>query len=251
MRICKSLLESIACLWLALGVASVPASAAAQAAREVPSAARYIQGAPTADGIGKRFMGREIARVMGWQGAAWLEREEREREERTDLLLPALQLKPGMQVADVGAGTGYFSWRMSRLVGPQGRVFAADVQPEMIGLLRRTMAERGAGNVEPVQSAPNDTGLPAAALDLAILVDVYHELEFPYEVIASVVRALKPGGRLVLVEYRGEDPNVPIKAAHKMTEAQVRAEIAAHGQLAWDRTNGALPWQHVIVFRKR
>ena len=251
MQICKSLLESMAFLSLALGVAIVPANASAQAAREAPPAARYSQGAPTADGIGKVIQGREIARVMGWQGAAWLEREEREREERTDLLLPALQLKPGMTVADVGAGTGYFSWRMSLLVGPQGRVFAADVQPEMIGLLKRTMAERGARNVLPVQSAPDDARLPAAALDLAIMVDVYHELEFPYEVMASVVRALKPGGRLVLVEYRGEDPNVPIKAAHKMTEAQVRAEIAGHGQLVWRQTIAVLPWQHVIVFRKR
>ena len=251
MQCSKTRFDAIACLLLVLVAADLPADAQAQALQGAPSVARYSPSAPTADGIGKRFMGREIARVMGWQGAAWLEREEREREERTDLLLPALQLKAGMQVADVGAGTGYFSWRMSRLVGPQGRVFAADVQPEMIRLLKRTMAERGANNVEPVQCAPDDVRLPAAALDLAILVDVYHELEFPFEVIASVVRALKPGGRLVLVEYRGEDPNVPIKDAHKMTEAQVRAEIAAHGQLAWSQTIAALPWQHVIVFRKR
>ena len=210
----------------------------------------YRQAAPSADGIGKFTMGREIARVMGWQGAAWLERAEREREERTDLLLPALALARGMTVADIGAGTGYFSWRMARVVGARGRVYAVDVQPEMIVLLKRAMAERAATNVTPVLATSTDPRLPGAALDLAIMVDVYHELEYPHEVIAALVPALKPGGRLVLVEYRAEDSAVPIKELHKMSVAQVRAEMAAHA-LDWVKTIDVLPWQHVIVFRRR
>ena len=158
------------------------------------AAPAYQWRAPTADGIGKIYMGREIARVMGWQGASWLERGEREREERTDLLVPALELKAGMQVADVGAGTGYFTWRMARAVAPTGRVYASDVQPEMLSLLRRSMAERGVVNVVPVMATAKDAGLAPASLDLALLVDVYHELEYPFDVIASLVRALKPGG---------------------------------------------------------
>jgi SAM-dependent methyltransferase len=213
-------------------------------------APRYEQGRPSADGIGKRYMGREIARVMGWQGAEWLERPERGREERPDLLYPALELRAGMVVADIGAGTGYHSARLAREVGAAGRVYAVDVQPEMIALLERQMASRGIANVTPVRSTPTDARLPEASVDLAIMVDVYHELEYPYELVASVVRALKPGGRLVFVEYKGENPLVPIKPLHKMTEAQVRTEAAVHA-LDWVRTVGTLPWQHVIVFRRR
>ena len=214
------------------------------------AAPAYQSRAPTADGIGKTYMGREIARVMGWQGASWLERGEREREERTDLLVPALELKPGMQVADVGAGTGYFTWRMARAVAPAGRVYASDVQAEMISLLKRSMAERGVGNVVPVTATARDAGLAPASLDLALLVDVYHELEYPFEVIAGLVRALRPGGRLVLVEYRAEDPQVPIKDVHKMSVAQVRREMLPHA-LQWEKTIDLLPWQHVLVFRRR
>lgn len=210
----------------------------------------YRQAAPSADGIGKFHMGREIARVMGWQGASWLERSEREREERTDLLVPVLELKAGMTVADVGAGTGYFTWRMARAVAPGGKVFASDVQPEMIALLKRAMGERGVANVVPVQAGVKDAGLEPASLELALLVDVYHELEYPFEVMSGVVRALKPGARLVLVEYRAEDPGVPIKALHKMSVAQVRREMALHA-LQWEKSIDVLPWQHVLVFRKR
>ena len=209
----------------------------------------YEQKAASADGIGKRYMGREIAQVMGWQGAAWLEREEREREERTDLLLPELALKPGMVVADVGAGTGYIARRMAALVGPMGVVYAVDVQPEMIRMLQALAAKAGLAQVKPVLGAVDDVRLAAASVDLAIMVDVYHELEFPREVLASIVRALKPGGRVVFVEYRAEDPRVPIKALHKMSEAQVRREAGVLA-LNWERTAGGLPWQHVVVFRK-
>jgi SAM-dependent methyltransferase len=210
---------------------------------------RYSRSRPSADGIGKIYMGREISAVMGWQGAAWLERDEREKEERGDLLLRELGLKPGMVVADVGAGTGYYARRMAPLVGSGGKVYAVDLQPEMIGLLRDLAAKARLDNVEPVLGAVDDVKLPAGSLDLAIMVDVYHELEFPFEVIESVVRALKPGGRVVYVEYRAEDPKVPIKALHKMSEVQVRKEAAAHA-LVYERTAGTLPWQHVVIFTK-
>jgi precorrin-6B methylase 2 len=231
-------------LWAALLM--LACAAPTSAADALPA---YEQRPASADGIGKRYMGREIAQVMGWQGAAWLEREEREREERTDLLLPELALKPGMVVADVGAGTGYIARRMAALVGPTGVVYAVDVQPEMIRMLQALAAKAALAQVKPVLGAVDDVRLPASSVDLAIMVDVYHELEFPREVLASIVRALKPGGRVVFVEYRAEDPRVPIKALHKMSEAQVRREAAVLA-LNWERTAGGLPWQHVVIFRK-
>ena len=218
-----------------------------------PSLARYTSlpaSLATPDGIGKRYMGREIAGVMGWQGAAWLEREEREKEERTDLLLKALALKPGMTVADIGAGTGYLSRRMAGVLAPDGRVLAVDVQPEMVRMLKRLAQQKGLANILPSLGTETDVKLPASSVDLAIMVDVYHELAFPFEVMESIIRALKPGGQLVFIEYRAEDANVPIKALHKMSEAQVRREAEVHA-LVWDRTVASLPWQHMVVFRKR
>lgn len=210
----------------------------------------YQKVQPSPDGIGKAYMGREIAQVMGWQGAAWLEREEREKEERGDLLLRELALKPGQDVADIGAGTGYYSRRMAPLVAPRGTVYAVDVQPEMLKLLQEGAQRAGLANIKPVRGSETHVNLADASIDLAILVDVYHELEFPQEVTASIVRALRPGGRLVLVEYRAEDPRVPIKELHKMSEAQVRKELSSDA-LAWERTAHTLPWQHVVVFRKK
>ncbi len=211
---------------------------------------RYTRVPMSADGIGKRYMGRDIAGVMGWQGAAWLEREEREREERTDLLVKALQLKPGMVVADIGAGTGYLARRMAPAVMPSGKVIAVDVQPEMVALLRGTVQQSGLTQIQPLLGAEDDVRLPVSSVDLAIMVDVYHELAFPHEVLGSIVRALKPGGQLVFVEYRAEDPQVPIKLLHKMSEAQIKREAAVHA-LVWERTVGTLPWQHLVIFRKR
>ena len=211
---------------------------------------RYSRVPAGADGIGKRYMGRDIAGVMGWQGAAWLEREERERDERTDLLVTALQLQPGMVVADIGAGTGYLARRMAPALMPGGKVLAVDVQPEMVSLLQSMVRQSGLTQIEPSLGTEVDVKLPASSIDLAIMVDVYHELAFPYEVMASIIRALKPGGQLVFVEYRAEDPMVPIKALHKMSEVQIKREAAVH-PLVWERTVGTLPWQHLVVFRKR
>jgi precorrin-6B methylase 2 len=236
-------------LW-AWPIGAPAGGAAAQAPLTAQAQApAYAQVRPSADGIGKAYMGREIARVMGWQGADWLERGERTVEERPDLLHAALALQPGMVVADVGAGTGYHAVRMAADVRAKGTVYAVDVQPEMIALLKQRMAREGVRNIVSVLGSPTDTRLPEGVLDLALFVDVYHELDAPFELMASVVRALKPGGRVVLVEYRAEDPDVPIKALHKMSEAQVRREMAVH-PLQWERTVGTLPWQHVVIFRK-
>jgi ubiquinone/menaquinone biosynthesis C-methylase UbiE len=204
---------------------------------------------PSADGIGKRYLGREIAHVMGWQAAPWLEREEREKEERTSVLIDELHLSRGLVIADVGAGSGYLSRRMAPLVAPGGRILAVDIQPEMLALLAKTAADPRYANIEPVLGTVDNVRLPADSVDLAIMVDVYHELEYPSEVLASIVRALKPGGRVAFVEYRGEDASVPIKALHKMTERQVRLE-AGKQALTWERTSERLPWQHLIIFRK-
>ena len=201
------------------------------------------------EGIGKFYLGREIADVMGHEGADWLERPEREPEEKPGLLVESLRLKPGEVVADVGAGSGYFSSRLARAVGLKGRVYAVDVQQEMLKLLVRSMANRQISNVVPVLGTLTNARLPSHSVDLALLVDVYHEFSHPHEMVDSLCQALKPGGRLVLVEYRGEDANVPIKRLHKMTEAQVRQEMALH-PISWEETIGVLPRQHILVFRK-
>ena len=195
-------------------------------------------------------MGREIASVMGYQGASWLERTEREEEERTDLLVAALALRPGMVVADIGAGTGYLTRRMAPAIMPGGKALAVDVQPEMVSMLESMVRRTGLTQIQPVLGAEDDARLPEASVDLAIMVDVYHELAYPYEMLASITRALRPGGRLVFVEYREEDPKVPIKAVHKMSEAQVKREAAVHS-LEWVRTVATLPWQHMVIFRRR
>jgi precorrin-6B methylase 2 len=216
-----------------------------------PAEARYeTKARPSRDGIGKLYFGREIAHVMGHQAAGWLERPEREEEERTDLLIEALALKPGEIVADIGAGSGYFSWRMARKVGASGRVYAVEIQQEMLDILMVNMKKREVGEiVQPVLGTVQDPKLPAAGVDTILLVDVYHEFDFPYEMARAMINALKPGGRLVLVEYRGEDPAVPIKPLHKMTVAQVRREMSVH-PVKFEQTIATLPRQHIIVFRK-
>ena len=219
-------------------------------AQTASTSSRYTASLASPDGIGKRYMDREISGVMGWQGAPWLERQEREREERTDLLLKALALKPGMVIADIGAGTGYLTRRMAPAILPGGKILAVDVQPEMVRMLENSIKSAGQKNIEARLSAVDDVKLPTSSVDLAVMVDVYHELAFPYEVMTSVMKALKPGGRLVFVEYKAEDPKVPIKPLHKMSEAQIRKEAGVFA-LDWERTVSTLPWQHVVIFQKR
>lgn len=201
------------------------------------------------DGLGKFYCGREIAQVMGHEGADWLERPEREAEENSTLLLASLKVKPGDAVADIGAGTGYYTRRLAKLVGEHGIVYAVDIQPEMLDLLTNKMAQAGLTNMIPVLGTLTDPKLPRAAVDLILMVDVYHEFSHPYEMTAAMVAALKPGGRIIFVEFRGEDPNVAIKRVHKMTEAQVRKEMAGF-PLTWVGTQSVLPMQHIIAFRK-
>lgn len=190
--------------------------------------------------------GRVFAPVMGVGGAAWLERPERESEEAPSKALAALELKAGMVVADIGAGSGYYTTRMSALVGAAGRVYATDIQPGMIELLNRRIQREGLTNVTPVLGAMDDPRLPEAALDLAIMVDVYHELQNPQVFLQKLRRVFKPGGRLVLFEYRKEDPKVPILQAHKMSVAEVKMELEAEG-FVMDKVIDVLPWQHIIV----
>jgi ubiquinone/menaquinone biosynthesis C-methylase UbiE len=202
------------------------------------------------DGIGKFYMGREIAQVMGHLAAGWLERPQREQEEQPAKLMAALKLQPGDVVADVGAGSGYYTFRMAEQVGPRGKVLAVDIQKEMLDLIRQRMRERKLTNIEPVLGTETDPKLPAGAVDMILLVDVYHEFSFPYEMTEAMVGALKPGGRLVFVEFRKEDPKVPIKLAHKMTRKQVHKEMTPH-PLEHVQTLDVLPWQHIIVFKKK
>ena len=202
------------------------------------------------NGIGKFYLGREIALVMGHQAAGWLERPEREQEEAPTKLVEGLELKPGMVVADVGVGTGYFAFRMAPKVGESGKVLGVDIQPEMLVKLKAKAVELGVKNVEGVLGAEQDPKLPAGQVDLVLMVDVYHEFSHPYEMMTAIRTALKPGGRVALVEYRKEDPAVPIKEVHKMSEAQARKEMQAAG-LEWVKTVGTLPRQHLMVFEKK
>ena len=201
------------------------------------------------NGIGLYYQGRQIAHVMGHEGADWLERDDRSQEEGTDLLLKELALKPGDDVADIGAGTGFFSFRMARLV-PKGAVLAVDIQPEMITELKQRQLKNGLANVKPVLGTTTDPHLPANALDLVLIVDAYHEFDHPREMGRAIARSLRPRtGRLALVEYRAEDPNVPIKVIHKMTVEQAKKEMAAVG-LQLQSVDEKLPQQHLMFFTK-
>ena len=193
---------------------------------------------------------RTPAPAMSYLGAAWLTRSERVAEEQPDAMLDALGVTPGMRVADIGAGVGYHALRLSARVGAAGKVWATDVQPEMLELLRAELRAAKVDNVEPVLSGDETTGLPAASVDLALMVDVYHELAAPVAFMRDLRRALAPGGRVVLVEFRGEDPEVPIREEHKLTVAQADAELRAHGFERVAR-HDFLPWQHILVYRPR
>jgi ubiquinone/menaquinone biosynthesis C-methylase UbiE len=203
------------------------------------------------NGIGIFYMGREIAQVMGHQAADWLERPEREEEERTDLLIDALKFREGEVVADIGCGSGYIARKLAKKITPGGFVYGVDIQPEMLDLLAKRMAMFRIDNVKPLLGTTTDPKVPPASCDTMIMVDVYHEFDQPYEMIRGMIAGLKPGGRIVFVEYRKEDPKVPIKEVHKMAEAQVRTEMGVHPEMEHAETIGVLPRQHIIVFRKK
>lgn len=192
--------------------------------------------------------GRVFAPVMGVAGAGWLERAEREEEEAPSKAIEALDLKPGMVIADIGAGSGYYTSRMAKKVGPTGRVYATDIQPGMIAILDRRIKAEGLTNVTTVLGAMDDPSLPPRSIDLAIMVDVYHELQQPQVFLQRLKGAFKPGGRLVLLEFRKEDPKIPILEVHKMSVAEVKQELEAEGYVL-DRVIDILPWQHIIVLR--
>ena len=192
--------------------------------------------------------GRRIAAVMGHQGAAWLERAEREAEEAPSKAIAALNIRAGQVIADIGAGSGYYSVRLAKAVGPTGRVYATDIQPEMLALLKTKVERDALTNIELVLGGETDTRLPDNSIDLAIMVDVYHELSQPQAFLKSMRRALKKDGRLVLVEFRKEDPRVPIREEHKMSVREARLELEAEG-FAFDRLIDVLPWQHILMFR--
>ena len=223
--------------------ASEPESASIDAGESV-----YRSGPASRDGIGRFYMGREISHVMGHRGAAWLERPEREREERTDLLIESLPLREDSVVADIGAGTGYFSFPIAERV-PDGRVLAVDVQQEMLDIIEGRKANGAPANVDTVLGKEMNPNLADASVDLILIVDAYHEFSYPHEMGIAMARALRPGGMLVLIEYRGEDRSVPIKRLHKMTESQAIREMAAVG-LQWVRTENFLPQQHFLVFER-
>ncbi len=203
------------------------------------------------NGIGKFYLGREIAQVMSYRGAGWLERPERVKEEEPEKLIKALELKPGMVVADVGAGSGYHTFLLAPLVGDTGKVIASDIQQQMLDLIDAKAKKLKVTNVQTVRGTPTDPKLPANAVDLILMVDVYHEFEFPFEMTEKLVEALRPGGRLVFVEFRLEDDKVPIKLVHKMSERQVLKEMGVFPEMEHTKTVGTLPWQHVIIFTKK
>lgn len=214
---------------------------------ESSSSSRYTYRRPSSGGIGKVYMGREIAGVMSHRGAAWLERPSRRQEEQPWKIINALALRPTDRVVDLGAGTGYMTFQLASAV-PDGTVFAVDIQPEMLDRLRAFQQLRAVTNVQMILAEPAHPHVPND-IDCVLMVDAYHEMEYPYEVMVSIVNALNPGGQVVLAEYRGENPLIPIKRLHKMTERQVRRELEAVG-LEWIKTEEQLPRQHLIFFQK-
>ncbi len=231
--------------------ADAPATATAPATPPTPAktqASAYTDGPRSPDGIGKYYLGREIAHFMSHLGAPWLERPEREAEENTQALVDAIELRPADVVADIGVGTGYYAFRLAPKV-PQGKVLGVDIQQEMLDLLTAAAKQRGVTNVQAVLGTTSDPKLPKEGVDVALMVDSYHEFDQPREMMSAIVDALKPGGRVVLVEFRAEDPAVHIKRLHKMSEAQAVKEMTAAG-LNHVETKAVLPQQHLMIFEK-
>ncbi|PZV85348.1 methyltransferase family protein [Algoriphagus aquaeductus] len=208
----------------------------------------YTNKNPSYDGIGKVYMGREISFVMGFEGMAWLERRSREQEESVSLAIKNLPVSESSVVADIGAGSGYYTFKIAPKV-PKGKVYAVEIQEKAINYLKEKSQELGISNVVPVMGSEKSPNLPTASVDLAIMVDVYHELEYPVEMLASIRQSLKPGGKLLLIEYRGEDPEVAIKPLHKMTVKQAEKELTANG-FKLVQNGQFMKIQHFLVFEK-
>ena len=209
----------------------------------------YVYRIPSSGGTGKFYMGREISSIMGSSGSDWLERSSRPREENTEQIVKSMGLTPGMIVADIGAGTGYYTFRMAKLV-PEGKVYAVELQDELIDILNKKKNDSAVNNIEVVHGDTLSVNLPENTIDLAIMVDVYHELSWPREIIRSVSRSLKKDGKLLLVEYRGEDPAVQIKPLHKTTVVQLTKEMLSNG-FVLDKRIDKFPIQHFLLFRKK
>ncbi len=226
-------------LWLAVGLFLI-SLAAAQAQRQADTA---VDGPPAQS----HYMGRRIATTMHYRGAPWLTRDTREREERCSLMLANLGVKPGMTVCDIGCGNGYYTLQLAEMVGPTGRVLAVDIQPEMLDMLRKRAAKAGLTNIAPIIGSPYDPKLPEGEVDLILLVDVYHEFSHPAQMLGAMRDSLAPKGVIALLEYREEDPDVPIKPLHKMSKQQIMKEFPPNGfrlVKQFDR----LPWQHMMFF---
>jgi SAM-dependent methyltransferase len=232
-------------LLLTLAIQSSTSCMAQEA--QVKSRYTYKDGDPF--GTGKWYMGREIAHVMGYQGMGWLVRPEREQEENTSVLLKNMDIRPEEIIADIGAGAGYHVFKMAKLA-TEGRIYAVDIQDEMLEEVRRKKSDGDVANVEAVKGSEKNINLPENSLDKVLMVDVYHEFSFPDQMMASVRRALRPDGKVFLIEYRGEDRSVPIKEVHKMTEEQAVLEMNSAG-FRLERNLGNLPWQHCMIFVKR
>ena len=240
----KNILKSILILLLCTGVYNCKGqNAAKETSSEIYT---YKNGDP--NGIGKWYMGREIAHVMGYQGMAWLERSEREEEENTSKLLKNMNIQPGDTIADIGAGSGYHVFKMAPMVG-DGQIYALDIQPEMLAAMEVKKKEGTSKNVILVQGSEESVNLPDNSVDKVLLVDVYHEFNYPLEMVRSIKKVMRPKAELYLIEYRGEDASVPIKELHKMTEAQAVKEMKAAG-LSLHQNIKNLPWQHCMVFVK-
>ena len=235
-------LSTIVSLWAAF-LAHGDAHAESPATQPIYSTTK-----PSDDGIGKVYMGREIAFVMGHQGIHWLERPTRELEEQPRKAIELMELKETDVVADIGAGSGYFCFRMAGKV-PKGKVLAIDIQQEMLDVVNESAKKKGIANVETILGTIEDPRLPEGKVDVALMVDAYHEFDHPREMMEGIVKGLKPGGRVVLVEYRAEDPEVFIKPHHKMTQEQAKKEMSAVG-LVFVKTSEALPQQHLMIFEK-
>lgn len=200
------------------------------------------------NGIGKWYMGREIAHVMGFQGMSWLERREREAEENTSILIKNMNIQPSDTIADIGAGSGYHAFKMAAMA-KKGHIYAVDIQDEMLEAIEQKKEEKSISNIATIKGDTKNVNLPENSMDKVLMVDVYHEFDFPAEMIASIKRALRADGKIYLIEYRGEDATIPIKKIHKMTEKQSVKEIQAAGFILEENIDN-LPWQHCMVFIK-